>query len=62
MCMPWLSGQQGSFLSDMGKWLKEGKVQVEETTFDGVAAWPLAFQALFTGANKGKVVVNAASD
>jgi NADPH-dependent curcumin reductase CurA len=62
MCMPWLSGQQGSFLSDMGKWLKEGKVQVEETTFDGVAAWPFAFQALFTRANKGKVVVNAASD
>jgi hypothetical protein len=37
MCMPWLSGQQGSFLSDMGKWLKEGKVQVEETTFKKTA-------------------------
>ena len=26
MCMPWLSGQKGSFLPDMHAWLRDGKV------------------------------------
>jgi hypothetical protein len=26
MCMPWLSGQKGTFLSDMHAWLRDGKV------------------------------------
>ena len=60
MCMPWLSGQQGHFLADMSGWLKEGKLQVEETFFDGIEQWPVAFQSLFTGANTGKVVVRVA--
>lgn len=57
MCLPWLSGQKGHFLKDMSGWLKEGKVKAEETFFEGIDAWPMAFQALFTGGNKGKVVV-----
>lgn len=57
MCMPWLSGKQGNFLEDMSGWVKEGKITVEETFFEGIESWPLAFQALFTGGNKGKVVV-----
>jgi len=57
VCMPWLSGQKGNFLQDMSRWLKEGKIQVQETHFQGIEQWPLAFQSLFTGANKGKVVV-----
>lgn len=57
MCMPWLSGAQGNFLQDMSKWVSEGKVHVEETPFYGIEEWPTAFQALFTGANTGKVVV-----
>lgn len=57
MCLPWLSGKKGNFLQDMSGWLKEGKVKVEETFFEGIESWPLAFQALFTGGNKGKVVV-----
>jgi NADPH-dependent curcumin reductase CurA len=57
MCMPWLSGAKGSFLADVSKWLKEDKIKVEETFFDGIEAWPEAFAALFTGANTGKVVV-----
>ena len=57
MCLPWLSGKKGNFLKDMGGWLAEGKVQVEETVFDGIESWPMAFQSLFTGVNTGKVVI-----
>jgi len=55
--IPWLSGQKGNFLKDMSKWLKEDKVKVQETKFDGIDQWPMAFQSLFTGANMGKVIV-----
>jgi NADPH-dependent curcumin reductase CurA len=55
--MPWLSGAKGAFMDDMGRWLKEGKVVPKETFFDGIESWPMAFQALFTGENMGKVVV-----
>jgi NADPH-dependent curcumin reductase CurA len=58
MCMPWLSGAKGNFLKDMSQWLKEDKIKVEETKFDGIDQWPLAFQSLFTGGNTGKVIVN----
>jgi hypothetical protein len=27
MCMPWLSGQKGSFLREMHTWLRDGKVR-----------------------------------
>lgn len=57
VCGPWLSGRKGKFLPDMSKWLKEGKVKVEETFFDGIENWFSGFQSLFTGENKGKVVV-----
>lgn len=57
MCMPWLSGAKGQFLADTAKWLKEGKLEVEETEFKGIEKWPEAFAALFTGGNTGKVVV-----
>ena len=30
---------------------------MQETFFEGIAAWPEAFMSLFTGANLGKVVV-----
>lgn len=57
VCMPWLSGQKGNFLSDMHQYLREGKLVVQETFYDGIESWPEAFQALFTGKNLGKVVV-----
>lgn len=57
LCGPWLSGQKGKFLLDMAQWLKEGKIQAEETFFQGIDSWPAAFQSLFSGANVGKVVV-----
>ncbi|KNC75033.1 hypothetical protein SARC_12434 [Sphaeroforma arctica JP610] len=59
VCTPWLTGQQGNFLGDMSQWIKEGKVKVEETTYNGVEQWATAFNSLFenTHRNKGKVVV-----
>ena len=58
MCLPWLTGARGNFFADMARWVAEGKVVVEETRFTGAEAWPTAFQALFTGQNTGKVVVD----
>lgn len=57
VCMPWLSGQRGTFLADMANWFKAGKIVEQETFTDGIENWPVAFQSLFTGSNKGKVVV-----
>ena len=57
VCSPWLKGERGNFHADMAKWVAEGKIKVEETFFDGVEQWPVAFAALFTGGNTGKVVV-----
>lgn len=60
VCHPWLNGSKGHFLTDMSGWLKEGVVQADETFFEGIEQWPNALQALFTGANVGKVVVRVA--
>lgn len=57
VCAPWLTGMKGNFLADMSKWVKEGKIKTEETFFEGVDQWPLAFQSLFSGEKLGKVVV-----
>ena len=57
VCAPWLSGKKGNFLNDMAGWYKEGKIVEQETVTDGIENWPVAFQSLFTGANRGKVVV-----
>lgn len=56
-CSPWLLGQQGNFLPDMARYVKEGKVTIEETFFDGLESFGEAFQSLFVGGNVGKVVV-----
>ncbi len=59
-CAPWLSGAKGNFLKDMSGWVRDGHVVIQETFYDGIEQWPNAFQALFTGANVGKVVVRVA--
>lgn len=56
-CEPWLVGGRDDFLGDMAKWIKEGKVKVEETFFDGIESFGTAFQSLFVGGNTGKVVL-----
>jgi len=55
--VPWLSGARGNFLKEMHGWWREGKLKVQETRFDGIEAWPEAFQSLFTGKNLGKVIL-----
>lgn len=60
MCSRWLSGQKGTFLRDMHRYLKSGKLETTETVTEGIENWPAAFQSLFTGANNGKVVVKVA--
>ena len=41
----------------LGQWLKEGKLIYEETVVEGFESIPQAFIDLFTGKNKGKMIV-----
>ena len=41
----------------LGQWLKEGKLTYEETVVEGFDAIPQAFIDLFSGKNKGKMIV-----
>jgi NADPH-dependent curcumin reductase CurA len=44
-------------LKQMEKWLKEGKLKMNETTVEGIENTPQAFVDLFSGKNVGKMVV-----
>ncbi|MDZ7281907.1 NADP-dependent oxidoreductase [Sphingomonas sanguinis] len=46
-----------AFYRDMAAILKDGGLQHEETVFEGLDKTPQAFLALFTGGNKGKMLV-----
>ncbi|MCG9732215.1 NADP-dependent oxidoreductase [Shewanella sp. Isolate13] len=48
------------FATQMGQWLAEGKVQAEQTIYEGLASAPEAFIGLFEGKNRGKMVVKLA--
>ena len=50
-------GHAAEFYRAMGGWLAEGKLQNEETVFDGLDAMPEAFLGLFSGSNTGKMLV-----
>lgn len=54
---PWLTGAKGNFLADMHEWLQAGWLKPEETVFDGIETYGEAFQSLFNGAHRGKVVI-----
>ena len=41
----------------MAKWIKEGKLDVKETFVDGLESTPQAFLNLFTGVNRGKMII-----
>lgn len=45
------------FLSDMGKWVAEGRVKWKETIVEGLENAPKAFIGLFSGENFGKMLV-----
>lgn len=45
------------FSRDMTKWIGEGKMHWRETILEGIDQAPQAFMNLFTGANKGKMLV-----
>ena len=41
----------------LGKWMKEGKISLEETVIEGFENLPNAFLGLFEGKNMGKMIV-----
>jgi NADPH-dependent curcumin reductase CurA len=45
------------FLSDMSRWIAEGKIAWRETTVEGIDSAPRAFLGLFSGDNFGKMLV-----
>jgi hypothetical protein len=48
---------QTQFISEVGGWIKEGKIKWEETVLEGIDNAPAAFLGLFSGANIGKMLV-----
>ena len=44
------------------QWVDEGRLRWREEIFDGLEQAPEALNALFTGANTGKVIVQVADD
>lgn len=51
---------QDAFVKDMSEWIPAGKMKFEETVMEGIDKAPDAFMGLFTGANKGKMLVKLA--
>ena len=53
-------GRIGEAVTDLGGWMKEGKLKPLETVVDGFEQLPTAINMLFDGANTGKLVVRIA--
>ena len=51
------AAMQGQFMTEMGGWIKDGKIKWEETVMQGIDKAPDAFMGLFSGANAGKMLV-----
>ena len=51
------SNRFGEALSQLTKWLNEGKLKYTETIIDGFDKLPEAFLGLFTGRNQGKMLI-----
>ena len=47
----------GEFYRDMAGWLQAGQLHREETVVNGLGEMPEAFLGLFSGQNKGKMLV-----
>jgi len=48
----------GTFLAEMGVWLREGKIRYRETIVDGIENAPTAFMGMLEGENVGKMLVS----
>ncbi len=48
---------QPQFMADLAQWIPSGKLQFQETVMEGIAEAPAAFLGLFSGQNKGKMLV-----
>jgi NADPH-dependent curcumin reductase CurA len=53
--------QMPEFLTEMGGWLREGKVRYDETVVDGLENAPAAFMGMLAGENTGKMIVRLAA-
>ncbi|MCL1077838.1 NADP-dependent oxidoreductase [Parashewanella spongiae] len=51
----------GEFAKEMAQWLASGKIQAEQTIYEGLENAPEAFIGLFEGKNKGKMIVKLTS-
>lgn len=47
----------GEALKDMGAWLNQGKIKYKEHMISGIENFPSALRMLFTGENKGKLLL-----
>lgn len=54
--------QLPQFRADLATWIRDGKIQWEETIVDGIENTPKAFVGLFTGENLGKMLVRLIQD
>jgi NADPH-dependent curcumin reductase CurA len=50
------------FLTDMSRWIREGRIRWNETILDGIENAPKAFVGLFQGENIGKMLVQVGPD
>ncbi len=50
------------FSSDMGRWIREGRIKWKETVVEGIESAPEAFIGLFKGENFGKMLVKVGPD
>ncbi len=53
---------RAQFLTDMKRWLNEGRIQYRSTILQGIEQAPAALIGLFNGTNTGKMLVQLAED
>lgn len=49
--------ERAKFIDEVSGWIRSGQIKYDETILNGVDKAPEAFQGLFTGSNKGKMLV-----
>jgi NADPH-dependent curcumin reductase len=55
------AGKQADFLSDVGDWVRAGRIRYREDVVDGLENAPAAFLGLLQGKNFGKMLVRVAT-